>query len=133
MDFTLLQPFFDQKKKSCYVVERWFSHKYHSEERSDEESLPTLAMGSLQINLDLYNNRRLLRRPSAAARNNMMVGSAIINFEIHHKGNGAWAMPKKKYSINWENDEAQSFEVNGVTYESLDDVPDWKDRDKLSA
>ena len=42
-------------------------------------------------------------------------------------------MPKKKYSINWENDEAQSFEVNGVTYESLDDVPDWKDKDKLSA
>ncbi len=42
-------------------------------------------------------------------------------------------MPKKKYSINWENDEAQSFEVNGVTYETLDDVPDWKDRDKLAA
>ena len=42
-------------------------------------------------------------------------------------------MPKKKYSINWENDEAQSFEVNGMTYESLDDVPDWKDRDKLAA
>jgi len=42
-------------------------------------------------------------------------------------------MPKKKYSINWENDEAQSFEVNGVTYNSLDDVPDWKDKDKLSA
>lgn len=42
-------------------------------------------------------------------------------------------MPKKKYSINWENDEAQSFEVDGVTYNSLDDVPDWKDRDKLAA
>ena len=42
-------------------------------------------------------------------------------------------MPKKKYSINWENDEAQSFEVNGVTYNSLNDVPDWKDRDKLAA
>ena len=42
-------------------------------------------------------------------------------------------MPKKKYSINWENDEPVSFEVNGVTYESLDDVPDWKDKDKLSA
>ena len=42
-------------------------------------------------------------------------------------------MPKKKYSINWENDEPQSFEVDGVTYNSLDDIPDWKDRDKLSA
>ncbi|MBI5944432.1 MAG: DUF3592 domain-containing protein [Chloroflexi bacterium] len=42
-------------------------------------------------------------------------------------------MPKKKYSINWENDEAQSFEVNSVTYNSLDDVPDWEDRDKLAA
>jgi len=42
-------------------------------------------------------------------------------------------MPKKKYSINWENDEAQSFEVNGVAYNSLDDVPDLKDRDKLAA
>ncbi len=42
-------------------------------------------------------------------------------------------MAKKKYSINWENDEADSFEVNGIKYESLDDVPDEKDRDKLSA
>lgn len=42
-------------------------------------------------------------------------------------------MPKKKYSINWENDEAASFEVDGVTYNSLDDIPDWKDRDKLAA
>lgn len=42
-------------------------------------------------------------------------------------------MPKKKYSINWDNDEPVSFEVNGVAYESLDDVPDWKDRDKLAA
>lgn len=42
-------------------------------------------------------------------------------------------MAKKKYSINWENDEAVSFEVNGVTYKSLDDIPNWKDRDKLAA
>jgi len=42
-------------------------------------------------------------------------------------------MAKKKYSINWENNEAVSFEVNGVTYESLDDIPNWKDRDKLTA
>jgi len=42
-------------------------------------------------------------------------------------------MPKKKYSINWENDEPVSFEVNGVSYESLDDVPDEADRDKLAA
>ena len=39
----------------------------------------------------------------------------------------------KKYSINWENDEPVSFEVDGVTYKSLDDVPNWKDKDKLSA
>ncbi len=42
-------------------------------------------------------------------------------------------MAKKKYSINWENDEPVSFEVDGVKYESLDDVPNWKDKDKLSA
>jgi hypothetical protein len=42
-------------------------------------------------------------------------------------------MAKKKYSINWENDEPASFEVDGVTYNSLDDIPDWKDKDKLSA
>ncbi|MDO9303004.1 MAG: DUF3592 domain-containing protein [Anaerolineales bacterium] len=39
----------------------------------------------------------------------------------------------KKYSINWENDEAASFEVDGATYASLDDVPSEKDRDKLAA
>jgi hypothetical protein len=41
-------------------------------------------------------------------------------------------MPKKKYSINWENDEPVSFEVDGVPYESLDQVPDEADREKLT-
>jgi hypothetical protein len=42
-------------------------------------------------------------------------------------------MARKKYSINWENDEPVSFEVDGVSYESLDEVPDEADREKLSA
>lgn len=42
-------------------------------------------------------------------------------------------MARKKYSINWEDDVAVSFEVNGVQYESLDDVPDETDRIKLEA
>jgi hypothetical protein len=42
-------------------------------------------------------------------------------------------MASKKYSINWENDEPVSFEVDGVVYESLDEVPDAGDRDKLEA
>ena len=39
----------------------------------------------------------------------------------------------KKYSINWENDEPVSYEVDGVTYESLDQIPDEGDRSKLEA
>ena len=42
-------------------------------------------------------------------------------------------MARKKYSIDWENDEPISFEVDGVTYNALDDVPNEKDREKLSA
>lgn len=42
-------------------------------------------------------------------------------------------MPSKKYSINWENDEPVSFDVDGVLYESLDDVQDEADREKLTA
>jgi hypothetical protein len=42
-------------------------------------------------------------------------------------------MPRKKYSINWENDEPVSFEINGVTYKSLDEIPDEVDREKLTA
>ena len=42
-------------------------------------------------------------------------------------------MPKKKYSINWEDDLPVSFEVDGVQFESLDDVPDERDRLKLEA
>ncbi len=42
-------------------------------------------------------------------------------------------MAKKKYSINWEDDVAVSFEVNGVEYKSLDDIPDEDDRLKLEA
>jgi hypothetical protein len=39
----------------------------------------------------------------------------------------------KKYSINWENEEPVSFEVDGVKYDSLTDIPSEKDRDKLAA
>lgn len=42
-------------------------------------------------------------------------------------------MSKRKYSINWENEEPVSFEVDGVLYESLDQVPDEADREKLTA
>ena len=42
-------------------------------------------------------------------------------------------MPKKKYSINWEDDSPVSFEVNGVVYETLDDVPDEADRRRLES
>jgi hypothetical protein len=38
-----------------------------------------------------------------------------------------------KYSINWEDDKPISFEVNGVLYESLDDVPDDGDRLRLES
>jgi hypothetical protein len=41
-------------------------------------------------------------------------------------------MPKK-YSINWENDEPVSYEVDGVSYESLDQIPDEGDRSRLEA
>lgn len=42
-------------------------------------------------------------------------------------------MAKKKYSIHWEEDVAVSFEVNGVEYKNLEDVPDENDRLKLEA
>lgn len=42
-------------------------------------------------------------------------------------------MTKKKYSINWEDDLPVSFEVNGIKYESIEDVPDEADRRKLEA
>jgi hypothetical protein len=42
-------------------------------------------------------------------------------------------MARKKYSINWEYDEPISFEVDGVTYESLDHIRDEEDREKLRA
>ena len=42
-------------------------------------------------------------------------------------------MAKKKYSINWEDDLPVSFEVDGVLYESLEQVPDETDRAKLEA
>lgn len=40
-------------------------------------------------------------------------------------------MPRKKYSINWENDEPVSFEVDAILYESLDQIPGEADRSKL--
>ena len=42
-------------------------------------------------------------------------------------------MPKKKYSINWENDEPVSFEVDGILYESIGQIPEEADREKLTA
>ena len=42
-------------------------------------------------------------------------------------------MPRKKYSINWENEEPVSFEVDGVLYENLDQIPEEADRQKITA
>src|SRR5919108_4288323 len=42
-------------------------------------------------------------------------------------------MPRKKFSINWENDEPVSFEVDGVLYETIDQIPDGADREKITA
>lgn len=42
-------------------------------------------------------------------------------------------MTRKKYSINWEGDKVVSYEVNDVTYATLEDVPSEKDRRKLEA
>jgi hypothetical protein len=39
----------------------------------------------------------------------------------------------KKYSVNWEEDVPVSFEVDGVKYDSLEDVSNPKDRRKLEA
>jgi hypothetical protein len=41
-------------------------------------------------------------------------------------------MPRK-YSINWQDDEPVSFEVDGLVYENLEQVPDEADRAKLEA
>lgn len=37
----------------------------------------------------------------------------------------------KKYAIQWQNDEPVGYEVDGVRYKTLDEVPDPADRDKL--
>jgi len=42
-------------------------------------------------------------------------------------------MAQKKYSINWEDDEPVSFEVDGVLYESVDQIPAEADREKITA
>ena len=42
-------------------------------------------------------------------------------------------MTRRKYSINWENEEPVSFEVDGVLYESVDEIPDEADREKITA
>ena len=38
----------------------------------------------------------------------------------------------KKYSINMEDDEVVSVEVDGVQYENPDEIPDAQDRDKIN-
>jgi hypothetical protein len=42
-------------------------------------------------------------------------------------------MARKKYSIHWEDDEAVSFEVDGVLYQRIEQVPGEADREKLTA
>jgi uncharacterized protein DUF3592 len=38
---------------------------------------------------------------------------------------------KKKYSVNWENDEVVSVEVDGVQYDNPDQIPDPDDRAEI--
>jgi hypothetical protein len=40
-------------------------------------------------------------------------------------------MSKKNYSVHWENEQAVSFEVDGVKYANLNDIPDKRDKRKL--
>lgn len=43
-------------------------------------------------------------------------------------------MASKNYSIRWdENNEAIGFEIDGVTYKTLDEIPDHKDLKKIMA
>ena len=42
-------------------------------------------------------------------------------------------MAKKKYSVNWENNEAVSFEIDGVRYTNLDQIKKTSDRKKIMA
>lgn len=39
---------------------------------------------------------------------------------------------KKKYAINIENDQVVSMEVDGVKYDSIDQIPDPEDREKMT-
>jgi hypothetical protein len=40
-------------------------------------------------------------------------------------------MAKKNYSVHWENEQAVAFEVDGVKYASLNEIPDKLDKHKL--
>jgi hypothetical protein len=40
-------------------------------------------------------------------------------------------MPKKNYAVHWENEQAVSFEVDGVKYDSLNAIPNKRDKQKL--
>ena len=40
-------------------------------------------------------------------------------------------MGKKKYGVQWEDEKAVAFEVDGVRYASLKEIPDPQDRRKL--
>ena len=42
-------------------------------------------------------------------------------------------MSKKKYSIHWESDKAAAFEIDGVVYKSLDEIPNARDLHKIMA
>jgi hypothetical protein len=62
----------------------------------------------------------------------MLGGYEEVGWDLNYYFTESY-MAKKKYSINWEEDEAVSFEVNGVEYKSLEDVPNEDDRVKLEA
>ena len=42
-------------------------------------------------------------------------------------------MAEKKYSVQWEDGEAVGFEIDGVVYKTLDEIPNRKDRLKTMA
>jgi len=39
---------------------------------------------------------------------------------------------KKSYAVNWENEQAVSFVVDGVTYASLNEIPDKRNKQAAS-
>jgi hypothetical protein len=89
--------------------------------------------GAECIGRDAQSGSRQVKQPSGSKLNGKICASGCKKIQHLIFSTPRTGMAKKKYSIQWENDTAVAFEINGKVYKSLEEIQNPKELQKMMA